>query len=145
MRDSSRDMLTIREVAAQYDRSIEQVRRYVRDRKLPARKIGMQWFVAPDDAAAFRLGKSGKDSKMEEWLNEVKQIREAIRQTSGYWTADEVAEAIHQMREERIDEILAATGLAESTDTPRVFRGANDPTGEEQSSTRTDSSDRGHP
>ena len=48
MVDSSREMLTIKEAAVELDRSVGQVRRYVRDGKLPAKKIGMQWFIAPD-------------------------------------------------------------------------------------------------
>ena len=47
MVDLSREVLTIKEVAVELDRSVQQVRRYVRDGKLSAKKIGVQWFVAP--------------------------------------------------------------------------------------------------
>ena len=40
------ETLTIKEVARELGRSLEQVRRYVREGKLPAEKLGMQWFVS---------------------------------------------------------------------------------------------------
>ena len=40
------ETLTIKEVARELGRSLEQVRRYVREGKLPAKKLGMQWFVS---------------------------------------------------------------------------------------------------
>ena len=40
------ETLTVKEVARELGRSLEQVRRYVREGRLPAQKIGMQWFVS---------------------------------------------------------------------------------------------------
>jgi len=48
------DSLTLKEVSRQLGRSLEQVRRYVREGKLPAQKLGMQWFVDRCDLEAFK-------------------------------------------------------------------------------------------
>ncbi len=45
------DMLTVSEAARRLGRSIEQVRRYLREGKLPGRRIGQQWFI---DESALR-------------------------------------------------------------------------------------------
>ena len=41
------------EAARQLGRSIEQVRRYLREGKLPGRRIGQQWFIEEDALAAW--------------------------------------------------------------------------------------------
>ena len=56
--------LTLMQVARELGRSLEQVRRYVREEKLPARKLGMQWFVKRRDLKAFKLGRKGATRKM---------------------------------------------------------------------------------
>jgi excisionase family DNA binding protein len=43
--DNTERLLTVAEVAERLGRSIEQVRRYLREGKLPGRRIGQQWFV----------------------------------------------------------------------------------------------------
>lgn len=48
------ETLTIKEVARELGRSLEQVRRYVREGKLPAKKLGMQWFVSRRARRPFR-------------------------------------------------------------------------------------------
>ena len=50
------DDLTLQDVARELGRSQEQVRRYVREGKLPARKLGMQWFVKRSNLEAFKVG-----------------------------------------------------------------------------------------
>lgn len=42
---SPEGMLTVAEVARRLGRSTEQVRRYLRENKLPGKRIGNQWFV----------------------------------------------------------------------------------------------------
>jgi excisionase family DNA binding protein len=42
-------MLTIRDASRRLNRCAEVVRRYVRDGKLPARKMGLMWYVKPED------------------------------------------------------------------------------------------------
>lgn len=43
--DNTYGLLTVAEVAERLGRSIEQVRRYLREGKLKGRRIGQQWFV----------------------------------------------------------------------------------------------------
>lgn len=50
----SGETLTLKEVARELGRSLEQVRRYVREGKLPAQKLGMQWFVSRRALEAFQ-------------------------------------------------------------------------------------------
>ncbi|MGH9203259.1 MAG: helix-turn-helix domain-containing protein [Vicinamibacterales bacterium] len=40
--------VTVAEAARQLGRSIEQVRRYLREGRLPGRRIGQQWFIEED-------------------------------------------------------------------------------------------------
>ena len=115
MVDSSTGMLTIREVAAELDRSTEQVRRYVREAKLPARKMGMQWFVDPGDVEEFRAGQRGRDSRgvdqpgtvrrpadsdLPPFLRRAIEIREGIRASGGLLNEDEFAELMDSTRRE---------------------------------------------
>ena len=115
MVDSSTGMLTIKEVAAEFDRSIEQVRRYVREGRLPARKMGMQWFVDPGDVEEFRAGRRGGDSEevarsgtverpadgdLPPFLRRVVEIREEIRASGGLLNEDEFAELMDSTRRE---------------------------------------------
>jgi len=45
---SSERLITVAEAARRLGRSIEQVRRYLREGKLPGRRIGQQWFIDED-------------------------------------------------------------------------------------------------
>lgn len=78
------DKLTLKEVARELNRSLEQVRRYVREGRLPAQKLGMQWFVERRDLDAFKSA-AGKESKesWEELLLKIRANREAIRKRVG--------------------------------------------------------------
>ena len=42
-------MLTIRDASRKLNRCTEVVRRYVREGKLPAYKMGLMWYVRPED------------------------------------------------------------------------------------------------
>ena len=44
----SERLITVAEAARRLGRSIEQVRRYLREGKLPGRRIGQQWFIDED-------------------------------------------------------------------------------------------------
>ncbi len=46
--------LTVNEAARRLGRSIEQVRRYLREGRLPGRRIGGQWFIDEDAVAGWR-------------------------------------------------------------------------------------------
>ena len=76
-----KDDLTLLQVSRELDRSLEQVRRYVREGKLPAHKLGMQWFVKQRDLMAFRLG--AKKATQEEVLARARSLRESIKARVG--------------------------------------------------------------
>lgn len=46
-------MLTIRDASRRLNRCAEVVRRYVREGKLPAYKLGLMWYVHPEDVEAL--------------------------------------------------------------------------------------------
>ena len=100
MVDSATGMLTVKDVAVELDRSIEQVRRYIREGRLPARKIGMQWFVASDSLAGFDSRRSSRGQAMTDWLGRVAEVRETIRAGSGLLTEDEFVELIDSGRQD---------------------------------------------
>ena len=59
--------VTVDEAARQLSRSIEQVRRYLREGKLPGRRIGQQWFIEEDALAAWSPGHSrANDTRVSE-------------------------------------------------------------------------------
>lgn len=43
-------LLTIRDASRRLNRCSEVVRRYVREGKLPAYKLGLMWYIRPEDA-----------------------------------------------------------------------------------------------
>lgn len=75
------DDLTLQEVARALDRSLEQVRRYVREGKLPARKMGMQWFVSRRALDAFQTGRGG--ATKQDLLSQARALREKIKNRAG--------------------------------------------------------------
>jgi len=112
--------VTVAEAARRLDRSIEQVRRYLREGKLPGRRIGLQWFIeegalegwAPQRRAAgvseavatYEAGpmetkekKKAEPLISEETWKRIDALREAIRKESGGFDA---VEAVRRDREE---------------------------------------------
>lgn len=47
------NMLTIRDASQRLNRCAEVVRRYVREGKLPAYKLGLMWYVRAEDVEAL--------------------------------------------------------------------------------------------
>lgn len=86
-------MVTVAEAARRLGRSIEQIRRYLREGKLPGRRIGGQWFV---DERTLRSS-GGQRLLPEELIAEVDRLREEIRRKHG--TFDVVA-LVRKSREE---------------------------------------------
>ena len=84
------DKLTLQEVARQLGRSLEQVRRYVREGKLPAQKLGMQWFVERGALEAFKTA-DGRVVKGDV-LARARALREKIRKRVGYFDVVELLE-----------------------------------------------------
>ena len=113
--------VTVAEAARRLDRSIEQVRRYLREGKLPGRRIGLQWFIeegaldgwAPQRRAAGvseavatyearSMETKEKKKKTEPLISEetfrrIDEVRERIRSRSGEF---DVVAMIRQDREE---------------------------------------------
>ena len=84
------DDLKLNQVAQELGKSLEQVRRYVREGKLPARKLGMQWFVTRRDLDAFR-GIGGKPSQ-QEVTERARALRERIKARVGLLDVVELLE-----------------------------------------------------
>lgn len=59
--DSDRDMISVAETAQLLKRSTEQVRRYLREGRLPGRRMGGQWFVERSAVNAFGSRRSKED------------------------------------------------------------------------------------
>jgi len=113
--------VTVEEAARRLDRSIEQVRRYLREGRLPGRRIGQQWFIeegalaawhpGPRRAGAGRIGEAiatyearamktnetRRRERGEELLAEIDRVREEIRKEHGEF---DVLEMLHRDREE---------------------------------------------
>ena len=86
----SADKLALKEVARQLGRSLEQVRRYVREGKLPAQKLGMQWFVerrALEEFKSANWGAAKRDVLARAWA-----LQERIRARVGWFDVVEMVE-----------------------------------------------------
>ena len=75
------ETLTLKEVARELGRSLEQVRRYVREGKLPAKKMGMQWFVSRRALDAFQS--NGNRVTQPDILARIRANREQIKSQTG--------------------------------------------------------------
>ncbi len=73
-------MITVAEAARRLDRSIEQVRRYLREGKLRGQRIGGQWFVEEAALAAPQ----GEPLVPRELVERIRRRREAIRKRIGH-------------------------------------------------------------
>ena len=90
-------MITVAEAARRLNRSIEQVRRYLREGKLRGQRIGNQWFV---EGSAIQHRVSSRYEQQMEVLHRIRENRAAILRESG--VQPPAAEAIRQVREERL-------------------------------------------
>jgi excisionase family DNA binding protein len=86
-------MITVAEAARRLNRSIEQVRRYLREGKLPGQRIGNQWFVEERTLEA----PSGEPLVPAELVERIRRTREEIRRRAGH--DFDVVEMIRQSRE----------------------------------------------
>ncbi len=109
-------MITVAEAAKRLGRSLEQVRRYLREGKLRGQRIGGQWFVEeaslplryqPSRGTAQRIREvgvvmeAGKLTKEEidALIKRIDENREAIRRRLGH--GFDVVELLRRSREER--------------------------------------------
>lgn len=95
-------MVTVAEAAKILNRSIEQVRRYLREGKLPGQRIGQQWFIPKDALSSWQDGTSLYQRRME-LLKEVQALRQQIYQETGRLFSG--AKLVEQIRAERDDEL----------------------------------------
>ena len=111
-------MITVAEAARLLDRSIEQVRRYLREGKLRGRRIGQQWFIDKtalgklyvpgsrryvmirEAAAVMEAPKETMNKEMAELIRRVERNREAIRRRLGGDLKIDVVELLRIDREE---------------------------------------------
>ena len=84
------ETLTLKEVARELCRSLEQVRRYVREGKLPAQKLGMQWFISRRALEAFQ-GNGGRVTQAD-ILTRIKALREQVKARIGLLDVVEILE-----------------------------------------------------
>ena len=89
-------MITVAEAAKRMSRSIEQVRRKLREGKLKGQRIGNQWFVEEESIRKIR---ANEPLISREVMERVRQMNEeAVRDNPGYvWDA---VEMVRRTREE---------------------------------------------
>src|SRR5688572_3619490 len=94
--------LTVEEAARLLDRSTEQVRRYLREGKLPGRRIGQQWFIEEGALAAWsparrragaeRIGEAVAAYEVRPVKTDETKIRERLSLKEWFREVDEIAE-----------------------------------------------------
>jgi len=109
-------MITVAEAAKRLGRSLEQVRRYLREGKLKGQRIGGQWFVEeaslklryqPSQGTAQRIREVGvvmeapklTKEEIDALIKRIDANREAIRRRLGHGL--DVVELLRRSREER--------------------------------------------
>ena len=89
-------MITVAEAAKRLGRSIEQVRRYLREGKLKGQRVGNQWFVDEESLKAKRAKKDFEPLVPPELMREIDETREAIYRRNGI-----VFDVVAMLNEER--------------------------------------------
>lgn len=102
MTTTSDDLVTVAEAAKILHRSTEQVRRYLREGKLPGERIGGQWFIRRSSLQKKGNKESVYQQRME-LLKEVRELREQIYVRVGELPSG--SELVEQVRTERDAEI----------------------------------------
>ncbi len=97
---ASDEMVTVAEAAKILQRSIEQVRRYLREGKLQGKRMGQQWFI-PKSQLQPQLSKRFEEQMA--LLEEIRKNREAIFRRNGIMF--DGAEMVREAREGRIEEL----------------------------------------
>jgi excisionase family DNA binding protein len=89
-------LITVAEAAKRLNRSIEQVRRYLREGKLKGQRIGNQWFVAEE---ALTTSKKFEPLIPPEVMAAVAETRQRIAERNPGYVFDPV-EMVRRSREE---------------------------------------------
>jgi len=58
---NERDLISVAEAARTLSRSTEQVRRYLREGRLPGRRMGGQWFIERSAVESFGMANTAED------------------------------------------------------------------------------------
>jgi excisionase family DNA binding protein len=93
-------MITVPEAARRLNRSIEQVRRYLREGKLRGQRIGNQWFVE-EGALAATTDQLRREQQLA-LLKRIRANREAILRRRGGKLLPPGAVLIREVREEHL-------------------------------------------
>lgn len=99
---TAKDMLTLNEVSRELNRSFEQVRRYVREGRLRAYKIGLQGFVLRSDLKEFKSTLQNKKVDGSNIVERARVLRERIKAHSG---EIDVLSLLDETRKERLEEL----------------------------------------
>ena len=76
------EYLNLSEAARELGKSVQQVRRFIREGKLPAQKFGLQWFVTRRAMKRFK-SRGSRDPNEEDVLVRARALRENIRARVG--------------------------------------------------------------
>jgi excisionase family DNA binding protein len=111
--DDNNSRITVDQAARRLGKSIEQVRRYLREGKLPGRRIGGQWFIEESainqykqsprtaplrEAATMEYIATSRDmTKIEALIARVAERREEVRKRIG----DLKIDVVEMLREDR--------------------------------------------
>ena len=105
-------LITVSEAARRLGRSIEQVRRYLREGKLPGRRIGQQWFIE-EAALEPRYRPSG---------GPLQQIKEPAAVMDARRVSNEEIEALMRRIDEDVEAIRRRLGGDLDTDIVEMLR-----------------------
>ena len=113
-------LITVSEAARRLGRSIEQVRRYLREGKLPGRRIGQQWFI--DEASLpqrYQASRGGYQRVREPAA--VLEIRPMKTEELPVMTREEI-EVLFRRIDERVEMIRRRLGRDLDTDIVEMLR-----------------------
>ena len=99
---TTKDMIPLHEVSRELNRSLEQVRRYVREGKLRANKIGMQWFVTQSDLNEYKSVLQNTTVSASHIIARARAVREKIKAQYGEMDG---LELLDETRNERLQEL----------------------------------------
>ena len=94
--------MTVAEAARRLNRSIEQVRRYLREGRLAGRRIGQQWFIEEAALAAWHPARGGDLGRIGEAtaVYEVPTMKTEDEKETKHLISDELMAEIEALREE---------------------------------------------
>jgi len=94
--------VTVTEAARRLGRSIEQVRRYLRDGKLAGRRIGQQWFIEETALGSWYSGRrTGETMSVREpaAVYEVRPMKTEETKTAKRLLSDDLIRRVEELRE----------------------------------------------